>query len=107
MNPDKPNPASAAARTGSGDVSFGGEQFPDSAPAQKYQARILARRFGVRPVPPHLRLVPPVPSPRCRYETRIVVSAVCLPIGRSRVFRLAESDIDDLIAVALRMEARA
>jgi hypothetical protein len=42
MAPNTPNPASAAARTGSGnDVCFGGEQFPpDSATAQKYQARI-------------------------------------------------------------------
>jgi hypothetical protein len=49
MPPDTPNPASAAARTGSGnDVCFGGEQFPDRAPAQKYQARILARRFRLR-----------------------------------------------------------
>jgi hypothetical protein len=41
MTPDAPNPASAAARTGSGDaVCFGGEQFlGNSASTQKYQAR--------------------------------------------------------------------
>ena len=55
----------------------------------------------------HLRLVDPSPpQPRRRYETRIVVSAARLPIGRSRVFRLAESDIDELIAIATRLEAR-
>ena len=41
-------PASAAAPTGSGnDVCFGDERFPDYAPAQKYQARIV-RRFRLR-----------------------------------------------------------
>ncbi|PNE10330.1 MAG: hypothetical protein CR217_14890 [Beijerinckiaceae bacterium] len=55
----------------------------------------------------HLRLVPPAPPPRPRrINVRIVVSSARMPIGRSRVFRLAESDIDDLIAVAMRMEAR-
>jgi hypothetical protein len=55
----------------------------------------------------HLRLVePPPPQARRRYETRIVVSSPRLPIGRSRVFRLAESDIDELIAIATRMERR-
>jgi hypothetical protein len=53
----------------------------------------------------HLRLVPPPPRRRC--ETRIVVSSARLPIGRSRAFRLAESDIDELIAIAQRMEQRA
>jgi hypothetical protein len=49
MPPETANPASADARAGSGnDVCFGGEQFPDSAPAQKYQARILVRRFRLR-----------------------------------------------------------
>jgi hypothetical protein len=50
MIQNTPTPASAAARTGSGnDVCFGGERFPAYAPAQKYQARILVRRFRVRP----------------------------------------------------------
>jgi hypothetical protein len=57
----------------------------------------------------HLRLLPapPPPQPRRRYETRIVVSAPRMPIGRSRVFRLSESDIELLIAAAQRMERRA
>jgi hypothetical protein len=55
----------------------------------------------------HLRLVePPPPQARRRHEARIVVSAARLPIGRSRVFRLAESDIDELIAIVTRMERR-
>jgi hypothetical protein len=56
----------------------------------------------------HLRLIPapPPPRPRRRYETRIVVSAERLPIGRSRAFRLTESDVELLIAAAMRMEAR-
>jgi hypothetical protein len=50
MTPDTPNPASAIAQTGSGDVvCFGGERFSDSAPAQKYQTQNLVRRFRVRP----------------------------------------------------------
>jgi hypothetical protein len=56
---------------------------------------------------PYLRLVTREPPLRRRYETRIVVSSARTPIGRSRVFRLAESDIDELIAVAMRMERRA
>jgi hypothetical protein len=56
---------------------------------------------------PHLRLIPAPPPPRPRrHEARIVVSAARLPIGRSRVFRLAESDIDELIAIATRIERR-
>jgi hypothetical protein len=55
----------------------------------------------------HLRLVePPRPQPRRRYEVRIVVSSPRLPIGRSRVFRLTESDVELLITAAMRLEAR-
>jgi hypothetical protein len=54
-----------------------------------------------------LRLVePPRPQARRRYETRIVVSSPRLPIGRSRVFHLVESHIEELIAIATRMERR-
>jgi hypothetical protein len=54
----------------------------------------------------HLQLVPaPPPRPR-RLDVRIVVSAPRLPIGRSRAFRLTESDIELLIAAAMRLEAR-
>jgi hypothetical protein len=56
---------------------------------------------------PRPRLVePPLPQARRRYETRIVVSAARLPIGRSRIFSLAERDIDELIARAERLERR-
>jgi hypothetical protein len=54
---------------------------------------------------PRLRLVPP-PRPR-RIEVRFHVIDGRSPFGRSRVFRLAESDIDELIAIATRMERRA
>jgi hypothetical protein len=105
VSPDTPNPASAAARTGSENaVCFGGEQFPDSAPAQKYQARILARRFGVRH--DHLRLVPrPPPHPR-RIEVRISAMDGRSPIGRTRVLRLTERDFERLIEAATRLDAR-
>jgi hypothetical protein len=49
------------------------------------------------PPRPRLRLVPREPRavrPRAAY-------------GRSRVFRLAHDDLDELIAVAMRMERRA
>jgi hypothetical protein len=104
MIPNSPNPASAAARTGSGnDVCFGGEQFPDSAPAQKYQARILVRRFPLRR--DHLRLVPrPPPPPRQRrIEVRISAMDGRSPIGRTRVLRLTERDFERLIEAATRL----
>jgi hypothetical protein len=104
MTPDTPNPASAAARTGSWAICFGGEQSPDSAPTQKYQAQNLVRRFGVRP---HLRLVPPQSPPRPRrLDVRISVADGRSAFGRSRVFRLTHDDLDELIAVAMRMERR-
>jgi hypothetical protein len=89
-------------------VCFVGEQFPDSAPAQKYQAQNLVRRFGVRH--DHVRLVPPVPPPprpRRPLAVRISVSDGRAPHGRSRAFRLTRDDLDELIAAAMRMEARA
>jgi hypothetical protein len=54
----------------------------------------------------HLRLVPPEPQPRRRLAVRISVLDGRSAFGRSRVFRLAESDIDELIAVVTRMERR-
>jgi hypothetical protein len=42
--------------------------------------------------------------PRRRLSVRINVLDGRAPYGRSRAFRLAESDIDELIAVAARME---
>jgi hypothetical protein len=56
---------------------------------------------------PYLRLVQREPQPRRRYEMRIVVSSARMPIGRSRVFHLTEIDVEQLIAVAARMERRA
>jgi hypothetical protein len=54
----------------------------------------------------HLRLIePPRPQAR-RYETRIVISQPRRPIGRSRVFRLTESDVELLITAAMRLERR-
>ena len=61
------------------------------------------------PRAPRLRLVTleREPQPRRRYETRIVVSSAHMPVGRSRTFRLTHDDLDELIAVALRMERMA
>ncbi|PNE11329.1 MAG: hypothetical protein CR217_09315 [Beijerinckiaceae bacterium] len=90
----------------SGDTCLlGSERFPDSAPAQKYQAQNLVRRFGVRP--PYLRVVAPTPPPRPRrLEVRISAADGRAPYGRSRPFRLTHDDLDELIAVALRIEGR-
>jgi hypothetical protein len=106
MTPDKPNPASAAARTGSGDaVCLSANSPPDSAPAQKYQAQNLVRRFGVRH--DHLRLVPPPPPPRPRrIEVHISARQGHEPVGRTWALRLTERDVEWLIAIALRLEAR-
>lgn len=106
MTPDASNPASAAAPAGSGDaVCFDGERFPDSAHAQKHQAQNLVRRFGVRH--DHLRLVPRRPPPRSRrIEVRISAMDGRTPIGRSRLLRLRESDLQELIDHAARMEQR-
>jgi hypothetical protein len=60
------------------------------------------------PSPPHLHLVPPPSPPRPRrLEVRIAAADGRAPYGRSRVFRLAHDELDELIAVALRMERRA
>ena len=63
---------------------------------------------SVSPFPqhPHLRHVPPEPQPRRRLAVRISVLDGRSAFGRSRVFRLAESDIDELIVIATRMERR-
>jgi hypothetical protein len=55
----------------------------------------------------HLQLISRDPQPRHRYEVRIAVSATRMPVGRSRAFRLTESDIQLLVETARRMEARA
>ena len=63
---------------------------------------------GVSPFPhlPHLRLVPPAPAPRRCLSVRISVLDGRSAFGRSRAFRLTHDDLDELIAVALRMERR-
>jgi hypothetical protein len=57
------------------------------------------------PTRPCLRLVPRQPQPR-RLEVRISVANGRAPIGRTRAFRLADSDLEQLVDCALRMEAR-
>ena len=52
-------------------------------------------------------LVPPPLTPRPRrLEVRIDASDGRSPIGRSRIFRLHERDLDQLINAATRLEAR-
>jgi hypothetical protein len=54
----------------------------------------------------HLRLVPPAPPPP-RLEVRIsAMDGRRAHYGRTRPFRLSERDLDELIAVASKMEAR-
>ena len=55
---------------------------------------------------PHLRLVPRQPQPR-RIDVRISAADGREPIGRTRTFRIAESDVERLIGHALRLESRA
>lgn len=59
------------------------------------------------PFPPHLRLVPPSPPPRPgRIEVWISGADKRTPIGRTRPFRLSDSDLERLITHAERLEAR-
>ena len=59
---------------------------------------------------PFLRVVarnsPPPPRPR-QIDVRISAFDPRTPYGRSRAFRLTHDDLDELIAVAMRMEQRA
>jgi hypothetical protein len=57
------------------------------------------------PPRPRLRLVekPPLAP---RLEVRIHVLDRRAPYGRAGPFRIAESDVNELIAIATRMEAR-
>jgi hypothetical protein len=55
---------------------------------------------------PHLRLVPPAPAPRRRLEARLHVLDGRSAFGRSRAFRLTHDELDELIAVAMRIESR-
>jgi hypothetical protein len=55
---------------------------------------------------PNLRLVRPAPPPRRRLEVRLHVLDGRSAFGRSRVFHLAESDVERLVAQAERLERR-
>jgi hypothetical protein len=56
---------------------------------------------------PNLRLVPAASPPRPRrIDVRLSVADGRSPIGRSRAFRLHDHELDELIACALRLEAR-
>jgi hypothetical protein len=56
---------------------------------------------------PRLRLVPPAPPPRRLLAVRINVLDGHSAFGRSHSFRLTHDDLDELIAVAMRLERRA
>jgi hypothetical protein len=58
------------------------------------------------PLHSHLRLVQPAPPPRRRLSVRINVLDGRSPFGRTRIFRLHERDLDQLINAATRLEAR-
>jgi hypothetical protein len=89
MSPENPNPAAGDAAGSGNAVCFGGEQFPDSAPAQKNQAKIL-------------RLAPP--QRRRIVEVRISARDHHQPIGRTRAMLLHEADLERLIEAAERLE---
>jgi hypothetical protein len=94
MTPDTPNPASAAARTGSGKhhKRLASEVSGFTPPARLTQAQIL-------------RFPPPPPRPR-HFQVRITASDSRAPIGRTRPLRLTESDLQWLLDAAVRLEAR-
>jgi hypothetical protein len=97
-----PDPARRGA-TESGNTLLGSNQFPDTTTASEYQGPSSDRRSGVR----HLRLVPPSPPPRPGgLEVRFHVFDGRAPFGLAGPFRLSESDVDELIAIAVRMERR-
>jgi hypothetical protein len=52
----------------------------------------------------HFRLVDRRQLPR--FEVRIAVADGRAPYGRSRAFRLTHDELDELIAVAMRIERR-
>ena len=55
---------------------------------------------------PYLRLVTREPQPRRRLSVQIDVLDGRSAFGRSRAFRLSNSDLERLIATAERLEAR-
>jgi hypothetical protein len=103
MTPDTPNPASAAARTGSGKhhKRLASDVSGNKLPAQKDQAPGAA---------PLRLLAPPTPPPRPRRRiVHVTISAVRgrEPIGRTRPLMLRESDLAQLVEAAERLEALA
>jgi hypothetical protein len=115
MTPDTPNPASAAARTGSGDAiclssSSAADvridrpprpntqiKFQDSAPAEfDAEIALALTASGWRVA---------APRPR-RLEVRFHVLEGRCPYGRAGPFRLTDRDLDELIAIATRLEVR-
>ena len=117
LNAESPRPGG-----GSGDhgmSSFCGDDLQATTTRQSpTQAQNLVRRSGARPP---LRLVlgtlptnatksgPPPQPPRPRRHllaVRISAFAGSAPHCRSRPFRLTHDDLDELIAVAMRMEGR-
>jgi hypothetical protein len=104
MSPEpSENPAGAAAPTGPRSVVYlGGERTPGTTSRPNLQDNSRGAR--------HLRLVhappPPRPRPRRRLAVRINVLDGRAPYGRSRAFDLSESDVQLLIAAAIRLEAR-
>ena len=117
MIPDKPNPASAAARTGSGDAiclssSSAADVRIDSPPRPNPQTENRAsvtcaalRRPQTMGARRHLHLVPQQPRPR-RIDVRISVADGRAPIARSRLFKLSDRNLQELIDHATQMERR-
>ena len=104
MTQDKPNPASAAARTGSGKhhKRLASEVPGLTPPARHAQDKNCVVRNG----PQLRRLVPPAPPARPRrIEVRIAARDGPAPVGRTRTLHLTRDDLDELIDHALQLEA--
>ena len=105
MIPDTPNPASAAARTGSGKhhKRLASDFHDFKLPAPHAQAQIAARHGA-----PLLRVVTPMPPSRPRLrEVRLTAIAGSYPYGGiTRSFQLTDHGLDELIAIAAWLEAR-
>jgi hypothetical protein len=85
--------------------------IPNQAPSQKENCAseitcAALRRPQTMGARRHLRLVPQPPRPR-RLEARIAVADGRSPIGRTRLFRLSERNLQELIETAKLREARA
>ena len=92
---------------GLADSSFLGRNVRESAPnSVRNQAEFLRDPRADRA--PHLRLVPPPRPPRPRLrEVRVTAVAGRYPYGGiTRSFQLTDHGVDELIALAERLEAR-